>query len=369
MIDFATPSGIPQEGDTVVVTVAAQVVGVLATANLTFKLMQGSTQIASRAVLCGTTQTVFTLTLTDAQIASVTDWTDVRMSLTMTSHAVTLTDFRVGYFNFTWTPGVAEGGWKGSKRFFFSIAPIFEDGSTWMPVRPRLPSPENANGVGFFTVDINNPDISYDKITWTLPQGVFGVTAWRLLRSPSIDATLQDNRELDPTDLRQVAVVPAGTLIYNDFAGDDGSMEDDPSELIIHFRHSMPYRSRYIAGGEQRVATMYGGLNPCCIEIARSASVPTMISTSPTRPRASTLPRTPRTCASGLDSAGAGQLTCWSSQTGPRWSRPRRSRSRLTTRSTSSWTRSTPRASRSMPSNGERSFVPESMVGRIPARP
>ena len=134
------------------------------------------------------------------------------------------------------------------------------------------------------------------------------MTAWRLLRSPSIDATLQDNRELDPTDLRQVAVVPAGTLIYNDFAGDDGSMEDDPSELIIHFRHSMPYRSRYIAGGEQRVATMYGGLNPCCIEIAPlgvSADYDLNFSDTTASLYAATYASYMRV---ELDSAGAGQL-------------------------------------------------------------
>lgn len=268
VIDLANPVGTPEEGDQVVLTVVAQTTGALSTGNLTIKLTQGSTQIASRTALVGTSQQSFTLTLSDMEIGTVTDWTDMRLSLTMTSHAVTLTDLRVGYAKLVFTPGAAEGGWKGSKRFFHSIAYVFEDGSTWMPVIPRLPSADNSAGLGFFTVDINQPDVNFDKITWTLPKPPHGVIAMRLLRGLSIDATLDDNRLLSPYDMRIVATVPATADTYDDFASDDSSLEDDPTKAVIHFKHSMPPRTRYLAGGEQRVAAMYGGLGPCAVELA-----------------------------------------------------------------------------------------------------
>lgn len=229
-------------------------------------------------VLSSTSWQYYNLVLTAAQIAAVTaqtaNWSDVRLRFTATGSASAKA--RVAQAVITiGSGGATEGAWKGSDRFFFSVAYRFEDDSVWMPCLPRFPNDILLNGFGMFTVDSANPASFYDKVVWTIPVAPKGVKSILLLRAPKIDSTTATNLQLKPYDLRLVEEVTNGVTTYDDYFANDDNLAIDPGRsdtgrdgFFIRFDHRMPPRARHIAAGDMRICHSYGSMNPAAVEIA-----------------------------------------------------------------------------------------------------
>lgn len=206
--------------------------------------------------------------LTAAEINAITSAADLRFQFEAGGTA----GVRVYYAAIEFTPvgEAAEGGWKGSDRFMYSVAYRFEDQSVWMPCLPRFPNTILSEGFNLFTVDAANTTTTYDKVVWNnIPIGPYGVIGRILLRTPKIDSTAADNLQIDPFDLRIVNEVKDNTsTTYDDYSADDDSLVLDQAEQFIRYDHIMPPRSRYNFGGDMRICHSYGGLNPCAIEIS-----------------------------------------------------------------------------------------------------
>jgi hypothetical protein len=208
--------------------------------------------------------------LTAAQIASITDWDNLRILFSHTGsvgHAVDIAQVSVEIVQ---AVVQTQGGWKGSDRFYYSVAYRFEDGSVWATCQPRPPSSLLTSGLGLFTVDETNPAITYDRVVWSnIPIGPHGCVGRVLLRTPKISAVADDNLQLDPFDLRVIWEIKDNTTTtYDDYYGTDESLTPDAAKAFIRFDHMMPPRARYIFGGDMRVCHSYGGQNPCAIIVA-----------------------------------------------------------------------------------------------------
>jgi len=264
-ISLSNPGFTPGADDSVVVNFRAKrATG--SSGTLAASLKEGTTTRASTAVVLTTAYQDFSFTLSSAQIASVTDWTNLFISFFVGAAS----DGFVSYAAVPIVPAAdISAGWQGKDRFLYSVAYRFEDGSVWLPTPPRFPNDLLTTGFNLFTVDSASTDARYNKIVWSnLPVPINGVKALLLLRTPKIDSTTQDNLQLDPFDLRVTAEVTAGTTTYDDYGADDGSLGLDIGELFIRYDHIMPPRARYIFGGDMRVCHSYGGENPCAIVIA-----------------------------------------------------------------------------------------------------
>ena len=239
---------------------------------LTVRLMQGAVAIRTHLlkVYNNAAWTTREITLTASEVGSISDWNDLRLEFTNSSDAGVTT--RIAHAALYTIPGTieTEGQWRGSDRFYYSVAYRFEDGSVWAPCMPRAPNSLLIAGFNLFTVDLGQPDTTYDKITWSsIPIGPHGTVGRILLRTPKISAVSDDNMQLDPFDLRVVWEIKDNTTTtYDDYYGADEALGLDVFKAFIRFDHMMPPRSRYIFGGDMRICHSYGGQNPCAIEIA-----------------------------------------------------------------------------------------------------
>jgi len=278
-IGLADPGYVPTIFDTVQIRFTWQVNKSLAgIGSVAIRLMEGATQRAIIQAFIATAGSGLSAwqtaayALTGPEQASITDWTDLRLQFNAFETVATVTEVRVAqaYVSIGQAIVQSQGGWKGSDRFYHSVAFRFEDGSVWMPCQARPPSQLLLNGYNIFTVDLANPSATYDRVTWSnIPIGPHGVVGRLLLRSPKISAVQDDNLQLDPFDMRVIAEIKDNTTTtYDDYYGTDESLTLDAAKAFIRFDHIMPPRARYIFGGDMRVCHSYGGENPSAIVLA-----------------------------------------------------------------------------------------------------
>jgi len=242
--------------------------------NLTVHLMEGATIrsgfVAYPLATGNFQQWAHTLTISD--IASITDWTNLRLRFTKGATATACSvQVSSGWVEHIGAGTAIEGGWRGADRFLYSVAYRFEDDSIWAPCVPRTPNDIlGTSGFNMFTVDQDNPTAGYESIIWSnIPVGPFGVKSRILLRSTKIDSRTESTLQLDPTDLRIVWEIQDNTTTtYADFYADDDALGLDSSQLLIRYDHIMTPRARYIFGGDDRVGVSYGGANPSAIILA-----------------------------------------------------------------------------------------------------
>lgn len=247
------------------------------TTSLTVALVQGAaTTISSRLVSPVWTSTgfgYFAWLLTPTEIASVTDWDDLRLWFTATAIStarVYVSYATVGHVSAESTS--TEGGWRGADKFYYSVAYRFEDGSIWAPCTPRGPNDLLTSGFNLFQVDADNVTAGYEKVTWSnIPIGPYGCTGRVLLRSTKINTTTDSILQLNPKDLRVVEIIQDNTTTtYDDFKADDDALDlaSILNGVVRLDDHLMPPRARYIFAGDSRVCHSYGGENPCAIQFA-----------------------------------------------------------------------------------------------------
>lgn len=234
-----------------------------------YELLQGAISKASGATVVFDFFGVLEIVLSPAEIASITDWTDLRVRLTPSLTVET----RVSYVDLEHLPQTGLqtiGGWRGSDKFYRSVAYRFEDDAILMPCVPRGPNTTLPDGYNLFTVNPSNLTAGYEKLTWSnIPIGPFGTKSRILLRSPKIDSSTESTLELDPTDLRVVWEIKDNvTTTYDDFYADDDALTLDVDDLLVRDDHIMPPRARYVFGGDARICHSYGGLNPAAIILA-----------------------------------------------------------------------------------------------------
>lgn len=240
------------------------------TADLTVELVETATQRAVTQQTLTTSLADYSLTLTSAQISSITNWSNLRLIFTVTG-AAAFEIVKVSFANVSHAANPATlGGWRGSDKFFYSVAYRFEDDSIWMPCTPRAPNTILANGFNLFTINSSNLTAAYDSVVWSnIPVGPFGTKSRLLLRSPKIDSSTDSTLTLDPTDLRLVWEIEDNTTTtYTDYYADDSSLTTDHDQLLIRDDHVMTPRSRYAFGGDSRMCVSYGSLNPVAIILA-----------------------------------------------------------------------------------------------------
>lgn len=271
---LSDPTYTPVVGDTVTISITARCSVAVGFAGNTIlvELLEGTTVRYSGNVTTPYTgaSVTTTLTLSAGQVGSVTDWTNLKLRLTVSAFAGTTAQVSRAVLNISHVTAESQGAWRGSDRFYHAVAPLFEDGSVWMPTIARPPSSSLPSGYNLFTVDAANPNTTYDRVTWSnLPKRLYGQIGLVLLRSPKISAVKDDNLQLSPFDMRVVTVIrDATTTTYEDYNGADDSLGLDVDKLFIRFDHLMPPRARYIFGGDMRVCHSYGGQNPSAIVIA-----------------------------------------------------------------------------------------------------
>jgi hypothetical protein len=212
------------------------------------------------------------LKMTDDQVDTVSDWTDVWVRFDIGTPGSVAVNPRVKWFYVDVVSKTEPtiGGWKGRDRFFYSVAYRFEDDSIWAPCIPRSPNTTLTEGYNIFTVNKDTPNVSYDKVVWSnIPIGPKGTKSRILLRTPKIDSTVDDDLQLNSHDLRVVWEIKDNTTTtYDDFFADDDSLGLDADRLLIRDDLIMPPRARYIFGGDMRIGHSYGGLNPVAIILA-----------------------------------------------------------------------------------------------------
>ena len=314
-IGLSNPGYTPTIFDSAVMRVTWAVQGVLTDAStLTVRLMQGAVakaQMSATALGSNTNWQSLTYTLTFSELASISDWNDLRLEFTAVNNLGTPVDIRVAQAQVDIEQTIVQnqGGWKGSDRFYYSLAFRFEDGSVWMPCMARPPSQRLLSGFNIFTVDLSNPNTTYDRVVWTnIPIGPYGCIGRILLRTPKISAVQDDNLQIDPFDLRIIWEIKDNTTTtYDDYYGTDESLTLDVAKAFIRFDHIMPPRCRYIFGGDMRVCHSYGAQSPCAIMI-----VPVGRTTDYDLNLPDTNPTLYNNDASymqvSIDTAGAGQL-------------------------------------------------------------
>jgi len=178
----------------------------------------------------------------------------------------------------TVAPGATagDGPWKGSDRFAYAVAYRSEDGSIWAPCPVRMPNATLPNGFGIATVDIAHPGTAYRSIIFSgLPSGPHGTTGRIICRGPKVDATGANALNISPYDLRPIWEIPDNTTkSYECFDGDDATLPaPEIAGQFIRHDYMMPPRLRYIWSGDMRICHAHGGLNPCAMVIAPTATV------------------------------------------------------------------------------------------------
>jgi hypothetical protein len=258
----------PTAGDTVTITVRAKFTGSVFL-NHTFgtSITEGGVSRGGSNFTLSTSFANYSYTLTPTQISAVTSWSNLKM--TFSSICGVGNNIFVSQAFVSTTPGQSAGAWQGSDRFFYGLAYRFEDDSVWMPTIPRFVNQFLTTGYNLFTVDANNPTVSYGTVEWTnIPVPPFSIKAKLLLRTDKIDSTLTDSLALNPFGLKIIAEIDAATTTYTDTFADDDSLQLDPDALLIRWDHIMPPAARYIFSGDMRVCHSYGRLNPAAIVIA-----------------------------------------------------------------------------------------------------
>lgn len=270
-VSLATLGATPDATDTVKVEYRTRVLHVSGTRpTLTMSLVDGSTVITSQAAVWSSGYQYAAFTLTAANIAAVSAWTNLTLRVVTASGTGSFIQ-QVSGAALTWaaSASTSEGGWHGSDRFMHAIAYKDRSGAIWQATTPRFPNSVLANGLCLFTVDANNPTAQYDYIEWTLPVGPDWVDEVVMLRTTKIDSTTQDNLSIVALDLRLVWSVKNGTTTYRDYAADDDANPPDTDGLLYRTDHAMPWRCRWITAGDSRAFIGYGsGPNPCAIELA-----------------------------------------------------------------------------------------------------
>lgn len=274
------PGFAPDDSNAITIVARAKIFnsGALSpTATLAVALVEGTTIRGTLTPSSLTfTATDYTYTLTDAQTSTIAtwDWTNMRLRYTVTysggsagskNVAVSRAEVRISD-----STAILGGGWKGKDRFPYAIAYRDASGALWAFTTPRMPSTTLPNGYNICTVDADNPETTFDKITWTnLPVPPHGIPEIVLLRGTKIDSTTDDNLAMDIHDLREVWSVPAGVTEYDDYFADDDAIEPDVDNLLVREDHRMPPPARWIFGGDSRVCHSYGNdLNPCAVQLA-----------------------------------------------------------------------------------------------------
>lgn len=267
--DFSTT---PATGDTVTIRFRARLAAAVLGSSVSVSLRNGagsSTYATKASGSLSSTWTDFSYTLTDAEFATVTLWTDTAFTVIATiplAATVEVSSLRLQNLP---AAATSEGGWKGKDRFLRAFYYRFEDGSIWALTTPRFANSTLMNGLDVVTVDSANPEVAYTSITHTnIPIPPAGVVKVGICRGTKIDSTVDDNLVLNPKDFRLIQEVDAGTTSYVDYAGDDLSLGLDVTGLFIRYNHMMPPATRYLAAGDMRVAAAYGKPNPSAIVIA-----------------------------------------------------------------------------------------------------
>lgn len=266
VIGLSDPTATPTSDSSVTVTFRAKTSG---SQLLGVALRQASTTIAGTSVSTTTAFANYTLTLTPTQVASITDWTDLRLYFANLAASVFTATVSQAYVTIS-AEAASISGWLGAHRFYRGMAYRFEDGSVWAVCTPRAANDTLTSGYNLTTVDASNPTTVYSSILWqNIPIGPKGVVSRILLRTQKIDSTSQDTAQLDPYDFRVVWEIKDNTTTeYEDFFAEDDSLTNDTAEAFIRYDHIMPPRARYIFGGDMRVCHSYGGQNPCAIVLA-----------------------------------------------------------------------------------------------------
>jgi len=257
----------PASDDTVKLHVRAKVVS--GSGTISYELRELAVTIASQATVIFDFFTDLSITLSAAQIASVTNWDDIRLYVN-NGAAVEMQVSASKVEHLASAGEQTQGGWRGSDRFYYSVAYKFEDDSIWMPCTPRGPNDQVTAGFNLFTVNASNFTAGYEKLTWThIPIGPYGTKSRFLLRSLKIDASIESTLALNPRDLKVVWEIQDNvTTSYEDFFADDDALQFDINDLFIRDDHIMPPRARYIFGGDTRVCHSYGGFNPAAVVLA-----------------------------------------------------------------------------------------------------
>jgi hypothetical protein len=286
---LGNPTNTPAAGDGVVVRYRyafADTGGSSSIITLSVALYEGATQRAGTLYLTGFAPSSFLFTdgyftLTDAEIGSITDWTNLRIRFGVNN--VSTSDKRAGisYAALEHTRAVveAEGVWRGRDRFLYSVAYRFEDGSVWAPCTPRLPNDILPSGFNMFTLNAAVPNTAYASVLWSnIPIGPHGTKSRLLLRSPKVAADSEtQSLDLNPFDLRVIwEIEDNSTTSYTDSFANDYSLQPDEAGAFVRFDHIMPPRSRYIFGGDMRLCHAYGSQNPCAIILAPTGFTTTM---------------------------------------------------------------------------------------------
>lgn len=271
-VRLSDPSFTPSVNDTVEVSVTLQSEGAPNGAVLV-ELLEGSTVRNTPtyyyAPSSGTGVTT-SVALSSTQIAAVTDWTNMKLRFSVPAGVATTRVLRAAVQISTNVVSQNQGGWKGSDRFYWSIFPKYMDGSIGAGVAARPPSTTLPNGYNLFTVDVSNPDNTYDSVLWSnLPIMGPHVDELVLARTTKISSALDDNLQISPFNMRVITTVKNGVTSYRDYAGSDDSLTPKlESQLFLRHDHIMPPAARYIFGGDMRVCHAYGRQNPGAIQIA-----------------------------------------------------------------------------------------------------
>lgn len=164
----------------------------------------------------------------------------------------------------------AEGPWRGSWAFFFSV--LFEDEEGQLsrypiPVPPSLAFSAHT-GVGYFR--IGTVGHCYKSITWSnIPDGPPGTRYKWLLRSTQVDTTLTGGGAVQPAidDLQFCARIPQGRTTYVDVNGNDFSLHADPRLARIIEQQAAP-PARYLGAFDGRITEACLRVHPGALFVA-----------------------------------------------------------------------------------------------------
>lgn len=193
---------------------------------------------------------------------------------------------RIGFTDISASIGNNKVNWDGKDCFYISCLHVRN--GAWGPyVEPRSPndifdaaaagaatydndySPYNVGGYGLIQLS-STATQKARAITWSgIPTAPPGYSHTVLLRSPKVDGSVAGNKP-DLSDLRVVAVLPAGQTTYTDDKGNDSELavdarvRTDPESLN---KTVWPPRARYMATFDQRFLLGYLRDNPCAIVV------------------------------------------------------------------------------------------------------
>lgn len=152
------------------------------------------------------------------------------------------------------------GALKGTYQAYYSIVPLYDDGSYGMPyVDP-------AGTMGLVTVDASNPGKTYSSVSLLVPQMHDGVVARIVCRTPWADMSSGSFVVPDPYTIKIAGVLNDNISGLFVDTGDDASLVDNTQ--IVRFDWIMPPRARSVWTMDGRI--VFGDLapNPAAIMLA-----------------------------------------------------------------------------------------------------